>query len=225
MYGIRCATELLKLYLIFVDVVGFVVVALNMLQLKRRAKEVARLPYLRWIPISICKVWGIPFGADFFKISDAMVNRYAAGRESDAVAYVDRVIDRQINKARGILPFNSILIAALSLENRSGVDPATSMLLEYLSYPIIAGLFISSILLLELFWVHWGKEGEYKNFEEEAVTALVMARDRSLILDMSIILSIACIFGLLLGVVGLPVARWIYGLVGIRSLGLGVCGS
>lgn len=221
MYGVRCAAEILKGYLVFLDVVGFAVVALLMLQLKRVAGRVARWPYLRQVPMLIFKLWGIPFGADLLKISEAMFSRYVtAARESDALAYTDRVVDRQINKARGILPFNSIFIAALSLENRSGVDPATLHILEYLAYPIIAGLFVSSILLLELFWVHWGKESEYKDFKEEVVTGLVMARDRSAILDMSITLSIACIFGLLLGVIGLPAARWIYGLAGIRSLGV-----
>lgn len=221
MYGVRCAAYFLKGYLIFIDVVGFVVVALLMLQLKRFAGRVARWPYFRRVSMLICKIWGIPFGEDLFTISEAMFNRYAAAsRESDALAYADRVVDRQINKARGILPFNSILIATLSLENRNGVDPATSYILEYLSYPIIAGLFLSSILLLELFWVHWGKKSEYENFKAEVITGLVMARDRSTILDMSIILSIGCIFGLLFGVVGLQVAKWIYGFVGIRSLGV-----
>jgi hypothetical protein len=135
MHGMRCAADLLEWFLLFLDVVGSVMVALIML----RIKHVARWPAFRWAPWLMCKLCGIPFGEDLREISDAMFDRYPNDRKSDAVAYTDRVVDRQINKARGILPFNSILIAILALENRSGVDPAILYILEYLAYPIMAG--------------------------------------------------------------------------------------
>src|ERR1043166_9110107 len=34
-----------------------------------------------------------------------------------AVAYIERMVDRQLNKARGLLTFNSILLSAMNVSN------------------------------------------------------------------------------------------------------------
>lgn len=76
------------------------------------------------------------------------------------VAAMDRIVDRQINKARGILPFNSLLMAIITFENSALLrlsDHVLKVKISLLQTAVLYGLALSSILLLELFWVHWGK--------------------------------------------------------------------
>jgi hypothetical protein len=54
---------------------------------------------------------------------------------------------------------------------------------------------ISSLLLLELFWVHWGKSRVYETVENDVVEGVIIARNRAIILDTAIVLSLACVFG------------------------------
>ena len=168
MYGMRCAADALNVLLIALNVLGAIMAALIVLQMK----GVARWRIFRPLAAVFCRVCRIPYGATLGAISVDINERYK-GKESDALNYVDRVVDRQINKARGILPFNSVIITALSLNNRSQYGGAIKGMLDYLSHTVIAALFISSLLLLELFWVQWGrKPGYYKNFTPEVTTGL-----------------------------------------------------
>lgn len=85
--------------------------------------------------------------------------RYAREKKLDdkeiadrLISYLDRVVDRHINKARGILPFNSILLAVFTFEaNRFASARA------YLLSPI-AGLLVSSALCLSMFFVYWQRD-------------------------------------------------------------------
>lgn len=195
-------------------------------------KRFLKWPVLpRLIEFVLDHVYHIPYGAGLGNIEQAMAIRYdkdlsAADLENyrdkeiperaifdghNAVSYSDRIVDRQINKARGILPFNSILIATISLESKNGFDTVSALLLTKLHGVIIAGLFISSILLLELFWVHWGKTEDYSSFRNEVRHATEMVRDRSIVLDTSIILSVACLATLMFALLADPIL-WSFGL-------------
>src|SRR5262245_65187545 len=68
------------------------------------------------------------------------------------ISYLDRVVDRHINKARGILPFNSILLAVFTFEANRFASAR-----PYLLSPI-TGLLVSSALCLSMFLVYWQRD-------------------------------------------------------------------
>ena len=110
------------------------------------------------------------------------------------VAYVDRALDRQINKARGMLPFNSLIMALMAIEKAR--IPASLQWNDSLSdifliaiLAVIAGLAASSFLCLELFWVHWGAPENYGAYSTEFQNSMAMLRNRSRILAKCIIIS------------------------------------
>jgi hypothetical protein len=61
-----------------------------------------------------------------------------------ASAYMERVIDRIINKARGTLPFNSILLVIVGIERAENTNPLIVTV-------TLASLAFSSLILLTLF--------------------------------------------------------------------------
>src|SRR6266851_5032792 len=110
-----------------------------------------------------------------------------ANKGSDAeraMAYVDRAIDRQINKARGILPFGSLIIAVMSIEKTRMTygltwhDPLHDWLIFYM-YAVIVGLAYASYLCLELFNAHWGDMEVYEKFSRELDATIKTVRNRS----------------------------------------------
>ncbi|MGP0093048.1 MAG: hypothetical protein ACLPKB_24355 [Xanthobacteraceae bacterium] len=108
------------------------------------------------------------------------------------IAYVERIIDRQINKTRGILPFNSILIAAFNFE-RNKLLGATSWRIDVpamISFAII-GLAISSALCLVLFFVRRGKSNHYESFSAQFEWIRGILRSRSSVIEWATILSLA----------------------------------
>jgi hypothetical protein len=91
-----------------------------------------------------------------------------------AVAYADRLVDRQINKARGVLPFNSIIMTVFSFERSRMPVPASNVTLSWDSIVlywlptsafiiVLVILGISSWFCLELFFIHWRKGNEYED--------------------------------------------------------------
>jgi hypothetical protein len=151
-----------------------------------------------------CFLFQIPYGDKLTAFTQALLDRYRLADNGDgdrAVAYVDRIIDRQINKARGILPFNSILMTFLSFEATRHLtlsDKVILGLIQELHPWILISLAISSVLMLELFWSHWGPADTYKSFTNDLTSGCLVARDRAVILDVAIILSVASIAAILL---------------------------
>lgn len=121
------------------------------------------------------------------------------------VAYADRLVDRQINKARGILPFNSLIMTIFSFE-RSHIS--VSLPKESWSYdslflywmPTSAFIIIllilgtSSWLCLDLFFVHWRKENQYQTFRQEAEATIRLFNARAINIQWAIVLSEASLF-------------------------------
>lgn len=99
-----------------------------------------------------------------------------------ASGYMERIIDRITNKARGILPFNTILLALVGITR----SPSSNMM--YI-YTILILLSVSSLILLSLFLVHWGKIDHYQKFEDEFDTTVDIIRIRSYFLQLAIIFS------------------------------------
>ncbi|SRR5258708_1903070 len=112
------------------------------------------------------------------------------------IGYLERVVDRQINKARGILPFNSIIIAAFSFE-RTHLPPALTIShldINALLLATMALLVISSALCLILFLVRWGTSADYE-FEAEVRNTVGLVRGRSKVLEFATVLSFIALVG------------------------------
>jgi hypothetical protein len=111
------------------------------------------------------------------------------------ITYLERVIDRQINKARGILPFNSIIIAFLAIERArisygfDDAEPVHRLILAGL-FAAMVGLAVSSLLCLLLFLVRWGEAADYASFGSEVHWTVHALRRRSRIIECAVILSI-----------------------------------
>jgi len=106
------------------------------------------------------------------------------------LTYTERLIDRQINKARGILPFNSLIMAFLALQRFNLVAALTqtpgSIPLDvayFLLLTALAVLFASSLFCLYLFLFHWGSRAEYETFEAEILGSVTIIRARALIIQ------------------------------------------
>lgn len=113
-----------------------------------------------------------------------------------ALGYLERVIDRTVNKARGILPFNSVLLTILGLQLSNSRLPAALQWSHVLGITAAGLLILSCLLLLSIFWVHWGVESDYEDFRNEFNSTASLIRDRSAVLQFSTLLSI---IGLVVG--------------------------
>ncbi len=83
------------------------------------------------------------------------------------IAHMDRVVDRQINKARGILSFNSVLLAILIYEK--------DHLSQTISLFLVLTLAISSLCCLFMFPVQWTSD-HYTSFSKELDASVKLAR-------------------------------------------------
>ncbi|UMY18500.1 hypothetical protein MMB17_03945 [Methylobacterium organophilum] len=100
-----------------------------------------------------------------------------------ALLYLDRIVDRLINKARGILPFNSILIVIANLERALDAHK------ELINASLVS-LVVSTVLLINLFWVHWGDVDHYASAAREFGATVRIIWVRSMIMQISIFLSL-----------------------------------
>ena len=106
------------------------------------------------------------------------------------ISYLERIVDRQINKARGVLPFNSVIIAALGIE-RSLLTPPLEVAgldVDWMLWYVIALLVISSVLCLNLFLVVWGPSYDFQG-EVDNTAGLILSRSRTI--ELATILSLA----------------------------------
>jgi hypothetical protein len=106
------------------------------------------------------------------------------------VNYLERIIDRQINKARGILPFNSVIIAALGIEHSHLTPPLeiVGLSVNLMLWYVIALLVISSALCLHLFLVVWGPSYDFQG-EVAHTASLILSRSKTI--ECATILSLA----------------------------------
>jgi hypothetical protein len=173
----------------------------------------AVLGKLSWLSRCIYRLFGVPDESEIVQYRDDLWGRYTGDRpdaqtQDRALTYIERVVDRQINKARGILPFNSILLVINGLElfnlkNAGGV--AVAALLKNIEHLVLTALAISSIILLEFFSARWPKTPSAADFKQEFTDAVLLSRKRAISLNMAIILSVLSLLGLAaVGVVSFP---------------------
>jgi hypothetical protein len=133
----------------------------------------------------------------FRRDANNAVDRTHPGDLEPMITYLDRVVDRQINKARGILPFNSVIIAVFSIERSRLTAPQVAWHIDLIAmlWFVIALLAISSFLCLSLFLVRWGEPANYGFDTEVAMTTQMIAK-RSRKIEWATVLSeIALIVG------------------------------
>jgi hypothetical protein len=130
-------------------------------------------------------------------VKTALWTRYRGTDPKDgdrAVAYAERVVDRQINKLRGVLSFDALIMAFLSLE-RARIPavqhhwdlPSWELLLLTVAILLLA---LSSCLCLRVFRVHWGATDAYEEFEKELTQIVQLVADRSAAVARAVSLSI-----------------------------------
>ena len=134
----------------------------------------------RHFPLGAPYPWG-PGPACFAK---AVKARFSSAPET-AVTYLDRIIDRQLNKARGLLSFNSILIAALNIERSAGHTTAHPCPTDIAS---IAAL-VSCMPLLVMMYVVWGPLTTYEDPGAEIDRAVKLCCKRAYMLTASLLAS------------------------------------
>lgn len=122
--------------------------------------------------------------------------RVTAQIEDRALTYVERVIDRQINKVRGILTLDSIFIVASrelfekSKESSGVVYIIDQGLLEFGIYCLIASIGLSLFLL----FVRIGRDGsKYANIQDEFNETVELIRKRTIPIQISIWASLAAV--------------------------------
>lgn len=118
-----------------------------------------------------------------------------------AVAYVDRIVDRQPTKARGILSFDGLILAFLGLIARDNtkLDIAKAHMVPVL---LLMGLLAgSSAICLFLFRARWGYVADLRTFSREIAATLALTRHRSYWIERTVRLSLLSLGGIVMLVI------------------------
>lgn len=118
-----------------------------------------------------------------------------------AVAYVDRIVDRQLTKARGILSFDGLILAFLGLIARDNtkLDIAKAHMVPVL---LLMGLLAgSSAICLFLFRARWGYVADLRTFSREMAATLALTRRRSYWIERTVRLSLLSLGGIVMLVI------------------------
>jgi hypothetical protein len=107
-------------------------------------------------------------------------------KESDALNYMHREVDRQINKVRGILTFDGLLLVVVFRLNFENADHLAQLLSVAALFYISVSIFIS----LCIFLVQWGRDmTPYKNFKGEFDFKAAVVGTRTKLINCSVGLS------------------------------------
>jgi hypothetical protein len=124
-----------------------------------------------------------------------------------AVAYVDRIVDRQLTKARGILSFDGLILAFVGLIARdtAKLDVAKAHMVSVL---LLMGLLAgSSAICLFLFRARWGYVADFRTFSREIAATLALTRRRSFWIERTVRLSLLSLAGIVVLVVATVVGH------------------
>jgi len=113
-----------------------------------------------------------------------------------AVAYVDRIIDRQLTKVRGILAFDGLILAFLGLISH-GIGTLDVVAHHQPPILLLIGLLaISSGICLAQFRSRWGYVADFLTFSREIAATLGLARRRSIWIERTVRLSLLALGGI-----------------------------
>jgi hypothetical protein len=127
-------------------------------------------------PVSL-KLWTkllflIPGGprskTELQKLQDGVANRFE-GQWEHAVDYINKRHDRFLNKARGLLTFDGLVLAALSAMYRESHRIPTRLVLAGSVCAVIA----AGMLLLNQCLVHFGNLDKYEDAKEEFRSSVI----------------------------------------------------
>jgi len=107
-------------------------------------------------------------------------NQPSIAEQDRALTYLERIVDRQLNKVRGVLTFNALILAAFRNSDCPGV---------FLLVPICACLIVLPILR-----VNWGSPQRFQLIKSEFDSMMVSVWRRSRLIDLSILLSFVAPF-------------------------------
>ena len=153
-------------------------------------------------------LWKKYFNLDYSNLPDLSTAPNDRWQQSDRLlTYLERVVDRTINKARGVLPFNSLIMALMSIEkNRLHVVFSITNLWDSWTivyfYAVLIGLAISSYKCLELFLVRFGPIDDYGKIKEEVDGTVDVIRSRSITLEWAVWISEVCLWSGIFVVIG-----------------------
>jgi hypothetical protein len=138
--------------------------------------------------------------AELQKLQDNIANRFA-GQWEHAVDYVNKRHDRFLNKARGLLAFNGLVLAALGAVYRESHRIPARLVLAGCLFAVIA----AGMLLLNQCLVHFGDLDKYEDAKKEFPSSLtqIVVHGKSIVV--AVILSFLAMLCLLaaLGIVEL----------------------
>lgn len=103
-----------------------------------------------------------------------------------ALAYFERVVDRQVNKVRGVLAFDGILIVAI---RTSYPDKQHALELMVMNSGM-AFVWISTFICLFLLFVRWPDMSAYAAFRTETVRTIKVLRDRTILIQSAVLFSL-----------------------------------
>lgn len=168
---------------------------------KKMAKEARKMGNS-----NACFYWlGAPLGhvqRDLYLT--ALQNRFKVDEKNppetskDGVDYIYRAYDRVINKARGLLTFDGLLLTAFGLlyRNLQSSSNNSGLLLSIGSVlPLVA-----SLPLLVIFWMNWGASNDYQSNENDLKSMVTATCKRTWLLALSIYITVADMVILSIGV-------------------------
>jgi hypothetical protein len=104
-----------------------------------------------------------------------------------ACDYAIRIIDRQINKARGVLTYNGLLFTALTFAGSRLAQESKSTTLPLLGASLAL---LACIPLLSLMVVRWASVDEFANAQADFQRMSRQARHRTYVLTMCLYVSV-----------------------------------
>jgi hypothetical protein len=171
----------------------------------RGKKLVGKLPDDDYADKFIAAVWKKYFNSNYPSLPDTssaetgqqscQLSCADVRQQSDRLlTYLERVVDRTINKARGILPFNSIIMALLSIEKNKfnivfSIDDLWGSWVIVYFYAVILGLAVSSYKCLQLFLVSFGRSDDYGKIDKEVLNTVKLVTSRSMTLERAVNIS------------------------------------
>lgn len=135
---------------------------------------------------------GFPSGSDRWAIETSIRKRFPSGEGAaeDAVEYIYRIMDRQINKAIGLLAFNALLFAALTLvDARKAFDGVSWWSKAPVTGATLA--LLSCLPILVILWLKWGSPRDLGSADAELQAAMKVIWLRTYCLSTSLYLSSA----------------------------------
>jgi hypothetical protein len=126
------------------------------------AKSLQPLSLKRWTKLLLWIPDGPRSQAQLQKLQDDLANRFE-GQWEHAVEYVNKFHDRFLNKARGLLTFDGLVLTALGAAYQQNHRIPAGLVLVGCACAVIA----AGMLLLNSFSVHFGDLGKYEDATKE----------------------------------------------------------